>query len=354
MQIYEIISEASTPTLRNQGGKWNWIAPDGSILGTFSSSKEAQDWAKANPAKLNPVTPPARSTPKGKSDLSKLLRSLWIEYRKSNRKPVDKDSVNLVKDFFFKRHNILEKGTYIDFGKTKLGMISGTGLRILQITGYVQFFLDYYAQIKFADDNLQSEENPEGLTPEEAKNFKNAALGELVLKIAASKVLANAVRSLLFVRWIFNIVGLGAAVTSGGLAIPLIIASEVAQQFLMRWINSEEGKRTIASWMAETVLGVEIESYVTAGGAFITGSTDVLVNLFKRAVSLAKSDPKAKPVVDPDKGTIERPSNKPDSDKGQSARPDNTQSNSEKSKTDKYSQYTDDPELKKALQDAGL
>lgn len=57
MKVYQIISEATTPRLVQDAGKWKWRLPDGSMLGGFPDQKAAMDWAKKNPGSLNPSTP---------------------------------------------------------------------------------------------------------------------------------------------------------------------------------------------------------------------------------------------------------------------------------------------------------
>jgi hypothetical protein len=64
MKVFEILLEATTPTLKKVPNGWAWVTPDGQTYGGFKDQTAAQEWGKKNQSLLQkpagaPATTPA-------------------------------------------------------------------------------------------------------------------------------------------------------------------------------------------------------------------------------------------------------------------------------------------------------
>jgi len=147
-------------------------------------------------------------------------------------------------------------------------------------------------------------------------------------------------------RWLVRAFGLVETAATGGLGIGLLIASEIAMTYFMTWATSDEGKKTIAEIITYPIIG-DIKAS-DAIGFLATAPIDKVKSLFS---TWTKSDAKPNKPGDPakpDQGQGTQPADgkwKPNGPKPDPAKPGEPGS---------YSQFATDPELKKALQAAGL
>ncbi len=280
------------------------------------------------------------------------LPELWKNFRIAYKGAIDSKSAIIVRKFFIERHNVLEKGNYISYAQYGLkGRVAGATFRVLQILGYLGLIIEFEANRMFYKQSMKSAENPYGLTEEQYKYLVDHDLGILLTQIASSKLLAYGIRTAFFARWIFRITGAFASVETGGLALPLIIASEVFQTALLTYLNTEKGRKALAAALLVEVGGEEYDvAQVIGYGA--TSGFELLKKIVVKSLELAVSYQKEN---DP-----RRTPNKPpgqDSNSGQGTQGDKSKPADQSAvpeKKAKYSDYTDDPELKAELQKQGL
>ena len=239
---------------------------------------------------------------------------------------------------------------YNDLGRKSAIKKLGGAMRIMRLIGYADLVYGYWTDIAIVEQELARQVSAGEITKEQANEDYNETrkqlLATIVTIIAASSFIKHALRTAMGLRWLIRAFGLVETAATGGLGIGLLIASEIAMTAFMSWATSDEGKKTIAEIITYPIIG-DIKAS-DAIGFLATAPIDKVKSLFSK---WTKSDAKPNKPGDPakpDQGQGTQPADgkwKPDGPKPDPAKPGEPGS---------YSQFATDPELKKALQAAGL
>jgi|688.fasta_scaffold262700_3 hypothetical protein len=298
------------------------------------------------PAPSAPSTPPTRSGPD--PDTRERRRS------KVERGRTVKRGINYLQDLIQNRRN---EPRYNDLARSSITKRLGGAMRILRLMGYADLVMSYWTDEAACRDALAEQVKQGQITEKEAQddynNWRRETLGVLVATIAASSFIKYALRTALGLRWLVRGLGLAGSLATGGLSVAALIASEAAMTAFLMWASSDAGKKTIAEWIAFDLIG-DIGP-ADALGYLVTGPADKIKEIISKASKQTNKTDKPQIANKPDAG-------KPDTNKptpNQAAQPSNKWKPAEPGAPDpnapgRYSQYTSDPELKKALQAAGL
>jgi len=302
-----------------------------------------------------PLTPPATPTPSPSApaptpsgpdpDKRAERRSKVERGRKIQRKI--QSGKNYLIDLIQERRN---EPAYNKLGRASFLKLGGATTRILRLIGYADLATGYWTDIAIVEKELARQVAAGEITKEQANEDYNETrkqlLATIVTIIAASSFIKYALRTAMGLRWLVRALGLVETAATGGLGIGLLIASEIAMTYFMNWATSDEGKKTIAEIITYPIIG-DIKAS-DAIGFLATAPIDKVKSLFS---TWTKSDAKPNKPGDPakpDQGQGTQPADgkwKPNGPKPDPAKPGEPGS---------YSQFATDPELKKALQAAGL
>lgn len=323
MRISELLLEASPPPGPAPAGMtWN---------GTM--------WVPASTPAPAPSSP-APSSPSGPDPKKRAERKQRVERGRRVQR-----GKNYLVDLIQNRRN---EPAYNALGRSNALKRIGGAMRILRLIGYADLAIGYWTDIAIVEEELARQVAAKEITKEEANEDYNETrkqlLAVIVTTIAASSFIKYALRTAMGLRWLVRALGLAETVVSGGLGIGLLIASEIAMTYFMNWATSDEGKKTIAEIITYPIIG-DIKAS-DAIGALATAPIDKVKSLIAKFTGEAKKDDqKPGDPAKPGQGT------QPSDGKW---KPEGPKEPPKPGQPGYYSAQTNDPELRKALQAAGL
>jgi hypothetical protein len=299
------------------------------------------------PPSTTPTPTPAPTTP-GPDPKKRAERKNKVE----RGRRIQKGKNSLI-DLIQKRRN---EPAYNALGRKNALKILGGGMRIMRLIGYTDLVYGYWTDIAIVEDELKRQVAAKETTQAQADSDYNETrkqlLAVVVTTVAASSFIKYALRTAIGIRWLIRAFGLAGSLATGGLGIGFLIASEIAMTYFMNWATSDEGKKTIAEIITYPIIG-DIKASDAIGSLATAPIDKVKAMINKITGDVKKEEPKPGQA-----GQATTPGKPEKSGEEWSApgpgKPAAGEVPAGVTKPGTYSQYTNDPELKKALTAAGL
>lgn len=306
------------------------------------------------PTPLTPPTTPAPSptTPAPKPAVDPDKRAERRNKVERGRK-IQKGKNSLI-DLIQNRRN---EPAYNALGRSNAIKRLGGFMRIMRLIGYADLVYGYWTDIAIVEEELKRQVAAKETTQAQADSDYNETrkqlLAVVVTTVAASSFIKYALRTAMGLRWLVRAFGLAETLATGGLGIGFLIASEIAMTYFMNWATSDEGKKTIAEFITYPIIG-DIKAS-DAIGSLATAPIDKIKSMINGITGKVE---KQKPGQAGQAGQADVPGKpgKPGSEwkPPEPGKPSAGEVPAGVTKPGTYSQYANDPELKKALTAAGL
>jgi hypothetical protein len=307
MRILEIILEDTKPLpkLRLIAGKWSWVLPDTSVVGSFNSQREAMDAAQKNPSMLEP-----RITPADKSSSDSTKPGKGGEFKVDpNRRPKrdtkprtpedvpkdvpgvtdkktgqrDKDIVDKFKEKWGKAET---KQKYDDWANSKEGVwkarLGKVFLWAARTGNFILPIAELYSNLAKLELDFIEMNKPFTGDLELDKRYYNAWRNEFFEEfftgagaVIAGQVSGQLVRLLYYTTFIRRfILGLSAGLTWGvGLLAGITLEGMIL--WAQTWLQTPEGQK----WLREQYF----EPVVRYGATAADGAWQSLVGFYRKA-----------------------------------------------------------------------
>lgn len=328
------------------------------ILEFTSVVEFAPSGPSSPPAPAAPIPTPPSSAPSGPNPDTRRQRQRRVQRGRitQNVKAAAGKGVGALWDMISQRRN---EPYYNSLGRTNALKVLGGGLRIIRLVGYYDLYVGYQTDMAIAQDLLSKQVEKEEITREQAEadynEVRKRALAVMVTTIAASSLLRYAIRTALGIRWLIRILALGGSLATGGLSLVFLLGSEIAMTYFLNWASSDEGRKTIAEYVCYKILADTPFEFSASDiiGPLATKAVDKMNDVVSAAKEkiTGKKDPNKQDSGKPEKPGTTGQGGQPADGKW---KPGETKPGGKTGKEGDYSKYAQDPELKKALQAAGL
>lgn len=252
MKVYDIIAEA--PEYTTPGGI---VVPSGAKTAGPDPTKKPPSPAVSQTASDTPITDKARQAGQ---KVKQTIDTAKAKPGQVKGNLTDPEFLKTKTKNFIIRNKIGEHTIQNRMVKTV-----GSVLRIFKWLGYGEMIVNYYIETEAHDQLLELGKSEikeygqvvEGFTPEQWQMAVRLSRELLVTQIAASAMFAKVIKLLLNVikggRVGSKILGGLFAPVTAGVSIATILASEAALVYFQTWLNSEEGKRALATFLANWI-----------------------------------------------------------------------------------------------------
>lgn len=364
MRILDIIQESTKPNLRLIRGKWSWVLPDTSVVGSFDSQQAAIDAARKDPSMLQPkVTPadtsggdknapaeknkPGQNEPsqqptekKQKKNKGKRQKDLPFDANAGKQPTTKPQGLESMFDRWKTRH--ADYAAYLDETVPKwVNRLSVFTRWLLKYIGLFEPVYQLYEQLAKAEKDYIdevypfnayeqynkkgmdiSEEQADEVDKERYSTARNWILGEFMAKEGAIIVTRSIVMVVKFVLWtkmIKNVfLWIGAPVTFYTSA-AAAVSTEVLILIFIKWLESPDGRKYWEDRFRREIMfvGTAGDSMWQAFNAFYSTATQGKIVLSKDEVNDARKKLRDQGGGDStnDKNPPNQPTNTPSTDK---------------------------------------